>query len=44
MAELHAKWSTLSPEALSALKVHPKDQIARWARDYLLRSPASQDS
>ena len=39
IAELHAKWSTLSPEALSALQVHPKDPIARWARDWLLQSP-----
>ena len=39
IAELHAKWSTLSPEALSAEQVHPKDQLARWAREYLLHSP-----
>lgn len=41
VAELHAKWSSLSPEALSVLQVHPKDQLARWARDYLLHSPGS---
>ena len=39
IAELHATWNQLSPEALSAQEVQPKDQIARWARDYLLHSP-----
>jgi membrane peptidoglycan carboxypeptidase len=39
VAELHAAWSTLSQEELSALQVHPKDQIARWGRDYLLQAP-----
>lgn len=41
VAELHSKWSVLSPEALSAQPVHPKDQIARWARDYLLHTPGA---
>jgi membrane peptidoglycan carboxypeptidase len=41
IAELHAKWSALAPEALSAQAVHPKDPIARWAREYLLHSPDS---
>ena len=41
IAELHAKWSTLAPEALSAQQVHPRDPLARWARDYLLQSPGS---
>ncbi|MBV8502742.1 MAG: transglycosylase domain-containing protein [Paucibacter sp.] len=39
VAELHAQWSKLSPEALSAVLVHPKDQLARWARDYLQQAP-----
>jgi membrane peptidoglycan carboxypeptidase len=41
VAELHAKWSPLSPAALAAQTVHPKDPIARWARDYLLQSPGA---
>jgi membrane peptidoglycan carboxypeptidase len=39
IAELHAQWSPLSREALSAQPVHAKDALARWARDYLLQSP-----
>src|SRR4030095_12862186 len=39
VAELHDRWSTASPEELSALQPHPKDQIARWGRDYLLHAP-----
>ena len=41
IAELHAKWGGLAPEALSAQPVHPRDALARWARDYLLQSPGS---
>ncbi|MBV8470231.1 MAG: transglycosylase domain-containing protein [Burkholderiaceae bacterium] len=41
VAELHANWSKLSPEALSAVSVHPKDQLARWARDYLRQTPGA---
>jgi membrane peptidoglycan carboxypeptidase len=41
IAELHAQWSQLSPGELSARQVWPKDQIARWAREYLLQSPGS---
>ena len=41
IAELHAKWSPLSREALSAQTVHTKDPLAHWARDYLLQSPGS---
>jgi membrane peptidoglycan carboxypeptidase len=39
IAELHAGWSPLSPEALSALQVHPQDPIARWGREYLMHAP-----
>nr|WP_233151667.1 transglycosylase domain-containing protein [Pelomonas sp. KK5] len=41
VAELHARWSPLSPEALAALSVHPRDALARWARDYLLQAPGA---
>jgi membrane peptidoglycan carboxypeptidase len=41
VAELHAQWSTLSPETLSAVPVHPKDPLARWARDYLQQKPGA---
>jgi len=41
IAELHAKWSALPPEALAAQPVYPKDKIAQWARDYLLQAPGS---
>lgn len=41
VAELHAQWSKLSPEALSAVKVHPKDPLERWARDYLRQTPGA---
>jgi membrane peptidoglycan carboxypeptidase len=41
VAELHAKWAPLSPEALAALAVRPKDQLALWARNYLLQTPGA---
>ena len=41
IAELHAKWSGLAPDALSAQPVHPRDPLAHWAREYLLQSPGS---
>jgi membrane peptidoglycan carboxypeptidase len=41
IAELHARWSELPAEALAAQSVWRKDPIARWAREYLLKSPDS---
>lgn len=41
VAELHAQWGGLSGEALAAQTVHPKDPLARWARDYLLQFPGA---
>jgi len=38
IAEMHARWSTLDPIMLAAQEVHPKDQLGRWARDWLLHA------
>ncbi|HUL65461.1 MAG TPA: transglycosylase domain-containing protein [Burkholderiaceae bacterium] len=35
VAELHGRWSTLSPKQLAAIGVDRRDAIARWAIDYL---------
>lgn len=35
IAELHRRWSTLDDDELAALKVHRKDILGLWARDWL---------
>jgi len=38
VAELHGRWSELSPAELSALKPSPRDPLGAWARQYLQRT------
>ena len=38
VAELHARWAALDRAELSALPASPRDPLAAWARDYLLRA------
>ncbi len=38
VAEFHAGWSGLNPEALAMLPVDNADPLARWARDYLSKT------
>jgi len=38
VAELHRRWSALSPAELAALKISQRDPLGRWARDHLARA------
>lgn len=38
IAELHAKWAGLDPILLASQEVHAKDNLGRWAKDYLMHA------
>lgn len=38
VAQLHARWSGLSPGELAALTLDRRDALGRWAREYLSRA------
>lgn len=38
VADLHQRWSALDAEALRALPVHERDNLGRWAREYLAQA------
>jgi membrane peptidoglycan carboxypeptidase len=38
VADMHQRWSALDAEALKALPVHERDNLGRWAREYLAQA------